>query len=300
VRLIRARFLLALAALAPLGCAPGQGGSVERSARASARVSHVEIARAHNERAARLERLWARAAVQMRYTDRDGRRRSEQGEGHLQIVQPAGLALSVGKVGETLFWLGSDDERFWWFELGEDSRASVALHENALAPCLGDAALPVHPLDLLDLLGVTPIPATSDRAPLVGPGGRLVVDAPARAGARRLFFDPETLRPVRVELWRSGEREPAVVAALSEDERVDLPATPGVDPRVASRVRVTQRDADAEVVLFLSDLSDGSQFGRLAPAAFRFGALVDSLAPDRVVVLDEACARSAREAGSWQ
>jgi hypothetical protein len=281
------------------GCAPRATES--RSAApgsARAAVAHADIARAQNQRAERLERLWARAAVQMRYTDRDGRRRSEQGEGHLQIIQPTRLALSVGKVGEVLFWLGSDERRFWWFELGENSRAGVALHENAQAPCIGEAALPVHPLDLLDLLGVTPIPATSDRAPLVDATGRVVIDATARGGARRIYFDPDTLRPVRVELWRSGEREPAVVSDLSEHERVDLPSEPGVDPRAASRVRIAHRESDSEIILFLSDMSDGSRFGRLSPAAFEFATLVDSLAPMRVDVLDEACARSARAAGS--
>ncbi len=292
--------LAVLAALALLvGCAAdGPARSSDERLAAASSVTRLEIAERHNARTARLDRLWSRAAVQLRYADRDGKLRREQGEGHLQVVQPAKLALSVGKVGEVIFWLGSDERRFWWFELGENSRAGVALHENATAPCIGDAALPVHPLDLLDLLGVTPIPASGGAAPMVDRRGQLVIDAPAQGGARRLFFDPETLRPVRIELWRAGEREPAVYSELDEYARVDIPGVGGVDPRAASRVRVVHRDSDSEIILFLSDISDGSRFGRLSPEAFEFATLVESLAPRRVEILDEACARSARLAGS--
>ncbi len=254
--------------------------------------SYAEVAAAHNARAARLGRLWSRAAVQLRYTDAEGTVRREQGEGHLQIVQPANLALSVGKLGEVVFWLGSDAERFWWFDLGDASTASVGRHENAMKPCIGELPLPVHPLDLLDLIGVTPLPASSATAPVVGPGGRVVVDVPARAGVRRLFFDASTMRPVRVELWVAGKSTPEVVSELTEYERVDV-AEGGVDPRTASRISVRDLGSDSEIVLFLSDMNDGSRAGRLAPFVFDFDELLDAHRPARVVVLDEWCATSA-------
>ncbi len=255
--------------------------------------SYADVARAHNARAARLQRLWARAAVQLRYTDDQGRERRDQGEGHLQILQPGRMALSVGKLGEVVFWLGSDAERFWWFDLGEESVAAIGRHENANRPCAGELPLPVHPLDLLDLLGVTELPARSRSAPVIGPGGRVVVDVAARVGVRRVYFEPETMRPARIELWLAGETEPSVEAILSDYERVDLPSVGGVDPRAASRVSVTARETGAELVLFLSDLNDGSRPGRLEPFVFDFGELAGALNPRRVVVLDEACERSA-------
>ena len=259
--------------------------------------TYAEIATAHNERASRLPRLWARAAVRMQYTDDDGDRRREQGEGHLQIIAPARLALSVGKVGEVLFWLGSDDHRFWWFDLSENSRASVARHENVLLPCVSEIALPVHPLDLLDLLALREIPATGP-APVLDPEGRAVVDFPTPAGARRVFFDTDTMYPARVELWWRGEASPAIIAELEEYERVDLPSVPGVDPRLASRVTITHVDSDTLMTLFLSDMSDGSRFGRLSPGVFDFEELVGSLDPKTIIVLDEDCATPALDVSS--
>jgi len=285
--------LLATASL-PAGCGGGSRAAAPASdAGRAAGVAYGELASAHNARASRLGRLWARAAVQLKYTDREGVARREQGEGHLQVIQPSRLALSVGKLGEVLFWLGSDERMFWWFELGESSRASVALHENATRACAGELALPVHPLDLLDLLGVTALPSSSPSGVKVDGAGRLVVDVPARLGARRVFFDPGTRRPVRVELWRAGDRSPVIRAELSEYERVDVPGEGGVDPRAASRVRVRHLESGSEMVLFLSDMTDGSRSGRLEPIAFDFGGLLDAHAPGEVVVLDEACPTSA-------
>jgi len=280
---------LALLALVLSGC----GGTRSVAPRARAVPTYDEIASAHNARVARLDRIWSRAAVQLRFTDADGRSRREQGEGHLQVLQPDRLALSVGKLGEVVFWLGSDSERFWWFELGDNSAAAVARHENAMKPCVGESPVPVHPLDLLDLLGVTALPARSAVAPVLGPGGRVVVDVPARAGARRVYFDPQTMRPARVELWLPGAEEPAVEATLTEYERVDVPSEGGVDPRVASRVSVRVRETGAELVLFLSDLNDGSRPGRLESFVFDFDELVGAHRPSRVVRLDEACETSA-------
>ncbi len=280
---------LALVALVLSGC----GGARTVAPRARAIPAYEDIASAHNARVDRLSRVWARAAVQLRYTDSEGRTRREQGEGHLQVLQPDRLALSVGKLGEVIFWLGSDSERFWWFELGDNSAAAVARHANAMKPCVGESPIPVHPLDLLDLLGVTALPARSAVAPVLGPGGRVVVDVPARAGARRMYFDPETMRPARVELWLPGASEPAVESVLTEYERVDVPSEGGVDPRAASRVSVTVRETGAELVLFLSDLNDGSRPGRLESFVFDFEELVGAHRPSRVVVLDEACETSA-------
>lgn len=292
---MRRRALLRLAGAVLIGTGLGGCSSSPRAAAPPAVMpTYRAIAEAHNARVARLSRFWARAAVRLRYTDQDGKRHREQGEGHLQIIEPDRLALSVGKVGEIIFWLGSDAERFWWFELGDPSRASVARHENAFAPCIGEIALPVHPLDLLDMLALTPIPA--DRpgvVPVAGPQGRAVVDLPSRAGARRLFFDPNTMRVARVELWLPGAPSASFTAELDQYERVDLPASPGVDPRAASRARISHPESGTEMTLFLSDMSDGSRFGRLNPSAFIFEDLLDSLDPDELVVLDADCAHPA-------
>jgi len=260
--------------------------------------TYERIAETYNTRAERLDRLWARAVVQVRYLDEEGDRRSVQGEGHLQLIQPSRLALSAGKLGETLFWLGGDAERFWVFELGDASRASVGRHENVGRPCARALAAPVHPLEAIDLLGVVPLPTAGDGAlrPSVAwseDGRAIVVEILGRFGPMRLFLTPDDMLPARIELLDAMTGAPAVVATLEDHERIDLSGSPGFNPRVASRVVITHPDSESEIRLSLSDMNDGSGRGRLADAAFTFETLLRAYRPGEVLVLDADCQRPA-------
>jgi hypothetical protein len=72
-------------------------------------ITAEDVLEAHNARAAALDRLWARASVQVTGADENGRL-SEQAEGHLQIDQPDRVALSLGKLGKVQLYLGSNAE----------------------------------------------------------------------------------------------------------------------------------------------------------------------------------------------
>ncbi|MFG0274532.1 MAG: hypothetical protein ACF8QF_05705 [Phycisphaerales bacterium] len=255
--------------------------------------AYEAIAEVYNARAARLERMWSRAVVQLRYLDEDGRRRSVQGEGHLQVIQPNRLALSAGKLGETLFWLGGDSERFWAFELGDASRASVGRHENVGRPCARSLAAPVHPLEALDLLGITALPASPAPVAWSEDGQALVIEFPGRFGPQRVFVDPVDYLPTRIELLDPRDGAAAIVATLEQHERVSLAGSPGYNPRVATRIVIEHPGSESEVRLTLSDMTDGSGRGRLAEAVFAFESLLRAFRPDEIVVLDEACDRPA-------
>lgn len=255
--------------------------------------SYAEVAAKHNERVARLDRLWSRAVFSVRYTDEDGRDRREQLEGHLQLVRPGKLALSGGKsITDTLFWLGGDGERMWWFELGDASRAYVAREANLGQPCCRQPDIPSHPRDVIDLLGVTPLP-TDPRAGRTGwstNGQWIVVEAPSQEGRLQLFLDPRTHEPGWVKLMdRSGRT--LVFAELTDYENVDV--RDGLSPympRVATRISIRRPDDTGEIRLSLGGMSDGrDRDGRLAPQAFDFDALRSALRPVEVVVLDRSC-----------
>lgn len=279
--------LLLLAA----GCRTGSGARALDPDRPT--PDYATIAEAYNARADRLGRLWSRAVVQVRYLDEDGKRRGVQGEGHLQVIQPDRLALSAGKLGETLFWLGGDADRFWAFELGDASRASVGRHENVGRPCARPLSAPVHPLEALDLLGVTALPAEPSPVAWSVDGRLLVVEVPGRFGAQRIFLDPRDFLPVRIELLDPRNGAAAIVATLEQHERVSLEGSPGYNPRVATRIVIEHPGSESEVRLSLSDMTDGSERGRLADAVFTFESLLRAFRPDEIVVLDEACARPA-------
>lgn len=281
----------ALLVLLGVGCRATPGTATTRPE--APPPPYEAVAEVYNARAARLPRIWSRAVVQVRYLDEDGKQRSVQGEGHLQVIQPDRLALSAGKLGETLFWLGGDSDRFWAFELGDASRASVGRHENVGRPCARALAAPVHPLEALDLLGVTPLPAEPSPVAWSADGRSLVVEFPGRFGPQRVFIDPMDYLPVRIELLDPRDGAVAVVATLEQHERVWIDGSPGYNPQVATRIVIEHPGSESEVRLTLSDANDGSQRGRLADAAFNFESLLRAFGPDEIVVLDEACDRPA-------
>lgn len=298
---------IALAGVAAIlaGCAgPGASGVSVKGGSSDDRPvpGYNEIARDYNQRVERLDRLWARAVVRVEYEDDSGERRREQGEGHLQLIQPANLALSVGKLGETLLWLGCDDARYWLFEMHEADHVQVGRHANLGKPCNRPAGLPAHPLDVIELLGVTPLPLTwpgvSD-SQAVGDtkwsasGEWVIVDAPGYAGYRRLFLDADSLLPQRIEIYAHPSRELTLTATLSEYQPVTVRAG-GPRPRSASRVIIHSERDRGSMTIDLGDMSDGrGRSGRLSAEVFDFEALMENFRPDRVTVLDRDCERSA-------
>jgi hypothetical protein len=251
--------------------------------------SYSAIAAQYNQRTDRLTRLWSRAVVQARYTDQKGRERRQQGEGHLQLVQPSNIALSIGKLGEVLFWLGANDERFWIFELGDERRVSVCRHENVGKQCAQSMSVPVHPLVLMELLGITPLPPSAQATITRDPGtGSLVVEFSKTDNPRRLFLDPQTLLPSRIELL-THEGELAVWSELGEYQRIAMKGSPGFNPQVATRISIDSADATASVLVFLSDPSDGKAIGRIPDAVFNFETLMRAHRPATTIVLDEHC-----------
>ncbi|RMD60442.1 MAG: hypothetical protein D6824_09500 [Planctomycetota bacterium] len=308
-RLLLAACLSACAHSVLVGCAATPGAATADTVApaqqhpASAAPSYDEIARRWNERASELNRIWARAVVQLRYRDAEGAVHNEQGEGHLQLLQPARLALSVGKLGEILLWLGCDETRYWLIETNDTRRASVGRHATVGMPCHRSLGLPAHPLDMLDLMGVTPLPTQQEILDTGRPPGwvtwtrnhtLLVVEAPARFGRRRMFLDPATLLPRRVQLFPferpSPHDQPAITADLSDPIPVTLRTRGGFYPKMASRVEINHPESGARIVLHFSDATDGrDRSGKLSPRVFDFESLVQALAVEQIDTLDADC-----------
>ena len=250
-----------------------------------------EVAARFNERADRLGRIWANATVQFSYLDEDGDRHDEQGEGHFQFIAPGRFALSVGKISEVFFWLGCDAERYWFFQMYEGDRVSIGRHDNIGKPCNRDLGLPANPIDIIDLLGVTPISPTAGGATSWSINGKwLVVDAPGRSTWRRLFLDPKTLLPARVELYDPNDTsEPIVVSSIERYDSVTLDGVGGFFPKAPSRLQIDHPASGTSIRLFLHNMNDGKTRGRLSDAVFTFDSLVEAFGPDEIIVLDRLC-----------
>lgn len=262
---------------ASIGCGPERTGEVVERGPAPA---YAAAARAYNERADRLGRVWARAVVTIRYVDTEGVVQREQGEGHLQLLRPGKVAVSVGKVGTVLLWLGSDGTRWWWIDLTGDARVA-RVGRRGEEP----AALALVPGDLFALTGTAPLPASGGATQWSADGqllGLTSVRPAARPGAapgvQRLWVDPATYEPVGVELYDAARRL-ELVSKLDDPDYVLMRGEAGSGPRMATSISVHHPASDTEVYLRLGGMEDG----RVSEGAFDLSRLLDELRVDRVV-----------------
>ncbi|MBC7834740.1 MAG: hypothetical protein H7Y88_06525 [Phycisphaerales bacterium] len=304
------RLLLVLGVVAAMagvgagaGCSDSRGikdaVGAEPIARGEA-PGYAETAAKYNQRVQRLDRLFARTIIRIDYEDpaagggASGEARHEQGDGTLQIIRPDRVALSLNKAGKRLFWFGADASRFWWFDLIDERVGMVAPHERYRQIMKSEVGLGegggggVHPLDLVLLLGVVPLPSTG-QTQWSSDGRLLGLTAAAREGGlQRVWVNPETFEPVKVELYEAGEQgdspsrvQLVVVADLAGYEYVQIRGIGGGGPRVATRAAVSHTKTGTDLRLDLSEMEDG--FGRMDERAFDFGALVKELAVERVI-----------------
>ncbi len=207
----------------------------------------------YNARCAKIPRLWARVTVRVISHEEDGSRRVDQGDGVLQIVKPSRVSLSVGKsIDRMYYYLGSDEERFWWVDV-MDRDASVALvgtHAGARRERAEEFGVPVHPLDLLELLGITALPEDGGAVVWNGQVGGWMVELPGRWGARRVVVDPVAYLPIAVVLL-DADGAAAAGSRLESYARIDESDAPGLHPEMARRVRIGLERLGVEVILDL-------------------------------------------------
>lgn len=314
----RARWVLGAAVCAGVGVAGwgcGRAGTTSgdeppaAGPRGKAAPDYATVAKKYNERVELLGRLFARTLVELTFTDEEGKRRSEKGEGFLQVVRPDRLAMSMSKVGKRLFWFGSDGERYWWIDLVEHKKAYVGRHANydklrergTVQPGLG-----LRPLDIIQMLGTTPLPM-KDRG---GGGGttqwssdgkRIGITVARDGGFVRTWVDPDSYEPSKIELLDKAGKA-LVVADLSQYEHVELRNRGGNTPRVAQRVIIGGQKggplADSLVSIWLAGIEDH----RVNDDAFKFDVVLDEVGVAKTDVVDvdaqaEAQAKAAKGEG---
>lgn len=216
--------------------------------------TYEEVASAMNERASRLERFWAATITKVWYIGEQGENEVEQLDGDLHIVQPDQIALSLRKVSVNGAALGANKRFYWYVDLtADDPVALIGTHAKADPDRLSQLGVPVHPLDLLLLLGFSPVPAEpmNPDAPLrlSRSGTRLVLTAPARWGIVEYTINPQTFEPDRIEIRRAPGARPVLTANMLDgdvpfDDRLnrELP-----EVRIPERVLIDVPNLDAQV-----------------------------------------------------
>ncbi|MBX3377207.1 MAG: hypothetical protein KF678_09425 [Phycisphaeraceae bacterium] len=250
---------------------------------------YAEAAAGYNARVAPLERLWVLInGSKLRYVDREGERREEQGDGVCQYVRPSMVLVTLRKYGQVGMLLGSDEQRYWWIDVqNRPYRAYVGRHEHATAERIEATGLKVHPLDFVDLLGLTALPAAGGETAWAADGSGLEVKVAGRdgSGVRRLVLDPKTWDPVRIEVLDGAGRVLAS-SMLSDFARVSVrgagPDTPR--PRVPLKVTLDVDGGSTQVMLNLDQPQDDPS--RLRARVFDFEKLVEGYGVEEVIDLD--------------
>jgi hypothetical protein len=255
--------------------------------------SYLDISARYNARVAPLSSLWSRTILRLWYHDREGREHTDQLEGYFQFRRPRGLNLTLQKVGQNAAVLGSNDTRYWFLDLSDARLARVGEHAKATPERIAALGLPVYPLDLLGLIGVTPLPGIESLGspPTVAwsPEGRSLIVTLALgggAGSRRLTLDPQSLEPSKIEALDSSGA-PVLVSELSRYTSVSLiDAAADQHPvRVAGEVVASFDQGRTRVRMRLNDPESGGK--RPTPGVFEFDTLVNSYGIRRVESLDE-------------
>jgi hypothetical protein len=241
-----------------------------------------QVLEKQNTRTAALNRLWARASVQVIGRDASGGRLSEQAGGHLQIEAPDRVALSLGKVGKVQLYLGSNTEFYWWIDMVDRDNKSVIIgrHDKVTAQKAQSLGVPIYPRDLIKLLGITPIDSAAVMSELAAEGKRLVLDTRLDAGHMKTYFDARTLDPVRVEMF-----DPAGTLLVASDlTRYDFVSVQGdatTKPRVPEKIVLTLTDGTTvRISLYAPENKP------IRPSAFDLERLVRGYHIDRIYDLD--------------
>ena len=238
-----------------LGGCSGGGERAEPTAREMLGdpPSYAAVREVYNNRVDGLARLWARAVVSVSGSDAEGSPFREQGEGHLQVVRPERVSLTAGKLGKPMFIYGSNAEQSWWIDRsGSPSVAVIGPHAGLTRDDFVALGLPVHPLELVELLGISPLPE-ADR-PLVWSRDGTMAGFLTEGvlGYRLTWIDPQTFDPVRIALL--DERgEPLVASMLTGMQGVRIEGDATRRPRVPDRVVVEVAGTDLSVRVSLND-----------------------------------------------
>jgi len=280
------------------GCVSGHEPGTGEPARVTLNTdlpTYAAAAVKYNANTVGLERVFAGGAVvRITFPDERGVSQREQVEGSLQLIRPSRVALTIRKVGQPLFWLGSDETRYWWFDLtGETKYAVIGRHDLFRQEQATKIGLSVHPLELVRLLGVMPLP--TEQGTLGGTqwsaSGQWLgistplTDSPGNAGGfQRIWVDRETFLVQQVDLL-NADRELVLTAQHSEHASVSMTDRP-VGPMLATRIVVRHLPSGSVLDLSMPDATDGRR--RISDKAFVFEEVSASLKPDKAFDLDRA------------
>ena len=271
---------------------PFEKGSVVT--RAGDPPSFKDLAAKYNQRVAKLNSLWARADIRLEFVDDNGDRQREEAEATLQCVLPRKFSFMISKISEHYFTLGCDDEKYWWIDR-KDSPPTIMMGRHAMATRKKAALLgvPLLPLEMVECLGVTPLPASAKTPPtrwsplkqsvvFVIPAG-----STPDSGTIEYWIDPQTADPRRIRIF---DAKGGLTVDCHHEDIAMVKVGAGLDEatRMASKLKVFVPQRETILTISLNSMEHRSLNGS---KAFDLAALKNAYRIDREIDVDDAVAK---------
>jgi hypothetical protein len=252
--------------------------------------AYSDLVARHNDRVKNIERFWARAVIEVRWADVEGKSRFEQGDGHLILDLPNHSALNIGKLGQVKLWAGSNDTHYWLFDELDDRKLYLGRHDGIEDDTPGarqPSPLPLRPVDLPRLLGILPIEPAPGTQAVREVDGMYVIEPP---GSRtRYHIHPIYKRVVQVDLLDTKGKailtsrlgNPLKPEAERMEDENGYPSGPFID----NRFEVTTPGREGSMILFLFGVTDAKR--RINPNVFNLERLIKTeFKPQRIVPIE--------------
>ncbi|MBX3363104.1 MAG: hypothetical protein KF705_16920, partial [Phycisphaeraceae bacterium] len=266
------------------GCNSGSDRRGERVAERGPAPAYAEAAARFNEVATAYDHLWTPVALRVRYRDANsGKMTEDLLDGHFQAIAPDRVALRIDKLSETYAYLGCDAERYWWIDVKAGS-AIVGTHARATPSALADFDIPVHPLDLIALLGIVPVDPTGYGATRWSTDGKsLGILTRARFGNRLLWVDPKTYEPTAVEITDENGRT-SLRSTITRPERIPIDGDRNSKARIATQYDVAFEGSDFALGVRLQAPENRRE--RMRPAAFNMDTVLRTYRVKDIIDVD--------------
>ena len=246
--------------------------------------SYPHLIARYNHTAEQLSPIRADARVDLVWRNEKGQIKNEHGDGRFMYIKPRRVVLEVEEFGKG-FWAGADGERYWFFDFLEQRVGYVGRFDRLDGTHTNNLPLPVNPADLLHVMGLAKIdPTVIPDAPAVERvKGHYLIEPPGLA--LRMLLDPETARPVRVDLL--DEEGSSRVICLLKDP---IPVQPRDDDdpfmgNIESAIDVVMPANDARMTLTLKKPTHSDK--HIREAYFDFDKLYKALKIKELIDLDE-------------
>jgi hypothetical protein len=281
-----ARGVLLLCMLIVAGC---KSTPKETQVAAAPKIAASAVREAYNANAGRITQFWSRSVVEIHYTDNQNKQHAEQGDGPFIIRKPADMALAIGKLGNTMYWVGSDATRFWFLDLnpqkGQPRTAYIGRHEGLGKPGMRPLPIPIRTDDLVQMLGITPVEAKATAEPGVvdKQPGYWFASPMGSTGTRRMFIAESPARALAVQ-FVGPDGKMVAESKLGVYQPLNLVGkSPAEFPDIPTRIEVNIPARSARLTLFLSDMTDDKN--KVRDAQFNVDQLVKLLKVEHVETL---------------